>query len=181
MRWTAALLLLVAAPALAASPPRIAAGYYGDLVTHPGGYAGISWRLAEAAPFSFLVGADLGAYHHERNHTGAFLRGHLATRVTAKGGFFVEPRFFLGYLHTWVDGDQYWIVDSVTGQPRQVVNAGTPNLTLGFGLGLGVELAAGPAIVVRPLVVGRAPYNDFVLSQFALEVGVEWPLGRGAK
>lgn len=177
-----ALALLFATPrALAGGSPSLAVGYYGDIISHPGGYAGLSWELAEAGVFSFHAGADLGAYHHRRNHTGAFLRGNLSTRVTSGSGFFVEPRYFMGYLHTWVAGDQYWVVDSVTGQVREVVDAGTPNVTLGFGLGLGVELDAGPAIVVRPQIAGRAPYNDFVLSQFALQVGVEWPLGRGAK
>lgn len=169
--------LFLGGSAHAASPPRIGGGYYGDMVTHPGGYAGAAWQLAEADAFSFSLGADLGAYHHRRNHTGAFLRGNLSTRIASRRGLFVEPRFDLGYLHTWVAGDGHWEADTDTGQVRQVTNVGAPNLTMGIGVGLGLELDSGLAFVLRPQMSGRAPSNAFVLAQYALLAGFEWQLG----
>ena len=159
------------------SPWRIAGGYYGDVITHPGGYVGFSWQAAEVRPFSFSVGADMGAYHHRRNHTGLFIRGNFASRVTFRPGVFIEPRFVLGYAHTWVDGDGYFVVDDEE-MVRLSTPAGSPDVVYGFGFGIGYEIqrgrAAGLAFIVRPEVLARAPYNDSALTQFSLLVGMQW-------
>ncbi|MEE9385519.1 MAG: hypothetical protein V3V08_19085 [Nannocystaceae bacterium] len=162
------------------SPWRITAGYYGDVATHPGGYAGFSWRAAEAGRFSFSLGADLGSYHHRRNHTAVFLRGNFASRVTFESGILIEPRFVLGYAHTWADGDGYFVVDDEE-MLRQRTPIGAPNVIYGMGLGFGFEIQegrmAGLAFMIRPEVLGRAPYNSYALSQFSLLAGVEWRFG----
>lgn len=157
--------------------PTLTAGYHGDFASHPGGYVGMSTNVATAGAVTASLGADLGTYHHTRNHTGAFLRGHLATRVTSTGGWLVEPRFSVGYLHTWVAGDQFWMVDPRTGALRPKSPAGTANATYGLGLGLGHTLKSGPTLVVRPEIFGRAPFNDYTLSQFAVQAGIEFPIG----
>ncbi len=174
------LLGLLAAPTAYAGPVSLTAGYHGDFVTHPGGYVGARYEAAEAGAFSFSVGGDLGGYHHERNHTGLFARANVATRLTSTGGLFVEPRFTAGYVHTFVDGDGYWVVDEQTGQVRQKLNGGSAGAMYGLGVGLGAELggkAEGLTIVVRPEILGRAPFNSYSLSQFSLQAGVEWRFG----
>ena len=167
------------------SPWRVAGGYYGDVITHPGGYVGGSWIAADVRPFSFSLGADAGAYHHARNHSALFVRANFATRVTSKVGLLIEPRFVLGYAHSWVAGDDHFLVDEA-GILRQTNPSGDPNLIYGIGVGFGYEIqrgrAAGLGFVVRPEVLGRYPYNDFALTQFALLVGIEWRFGkRGAR
>ncbi len=157
--------------------PTVSAGYHGDMLSHPGGFVGLSWDVADSGPFSVSLGTDLGAYHHERNHTGAFARAHLATRVTSAGGWLVEPRFSAGYLHTWVDSDEYWAVDERSGVLRQTSPSGSPNVFVGWGLGVGHTFNEGPTVLIRPEILGRTPYNDFTLSQFALQAAVEWPIG----
>lgn len=172
--------MLILALSLAhAAPVSLTAGYNGDFVSHPGGYVGLTTTLAESGPFSFRVGADLGAYHHHRNHTGAFLRPNLATRIQGPRGGFFEPRFVAGYLHTWVGGGQYWVEDSVTGESRRVVPAGSANLTWGVGLGAGWQADSGLSVVIRPELLARAPYNSFALAQLGLQAGIEIPVGGG--
>lgn len=176
--------LLAAAPsAQAGTSARITGGYFGDFLTHPGGYAGMSWPLAEAGAFEVSSGFEVGAYHHQRNHTGAFARGHLSNRISAASGAFVEPRFVAGYLHTFVDADEYWMVDENTGAIRQSIPGGSPNITYGFGVGGGWAPPSGkaPTLVLRIEALGRAPYNGFTLSQFAAQAGIEWSLGGGAR
>lgn len=180
----AALFLLIPAlvgSVLAAAPERVTGGYYGDFVTHPGAYAGATWTLAEAGAVRALGGFEAGAYHHRRNHTGAFARGTFGLRATSGGGWFVEPRFVGGYLHTWVDAETYWMVDEATGDVYADTPGGSPNVVYGMGLGAGWERRDGPAVLLRAESLGRAPYNDYTLSQFALLVGVEWTLGGGAR
>lgn len=175
-------LLALSVPASAA-PPRLSAGYFGDFASHPGGYAGVSWTLAEAGPVQALGGAELGAYHHHRNHTGAFARGTFGLRATADSGLFVEPRFVAGYLHTWVDADSFWGVDERTGEIRPAYPGGSPNVTYGASLGGGWDPAApnAPTVVLRVEGLARAPYNGFALDQFAALVGLEWSFGGGAR
>lgn len=180
----AALLLLVPAligAAHAAAPVRLTAGYYGDFASHPGGYAGATWSLAEAGAVQALGGFELGAYHHRRNHTGAFARGTFGLRATSAGGWFVEPRFVAGYLHTWVDSDTFWRVDEATGDIAEATPGGSPNLVYGMGVGGGWRQDSGLALVLRVESLGRAPYNGFTLSQFAVLAGVEWTFGGGAR
>ena len=159
---------------------RLGAGYYGELITHPGAYAEVSWTAAEVRPFSFSLGGDIGAYHHRRNHTGLFARAAFASRVTFAPGLFIEPRFVLGYAHTFVDGDGYFVVDDQE-RVREARTPGQPNVVYGFGLGLGYEVqrgaAAGLGVLLRAEVLGRAPYNDYALSQFALLAGLQWRFG----
>lgn len=179
----AAALLAAATPAQAGTTTRLTGGYFGDFLTHPGGYVGASWPLAAAGAFELIGGFELGAYHHQRNHTGAFARGHLSNRVSARSGVFVEPRFVAGYLHTFVDADGYWMVNEDTGEIRQATPGGSPNLSYGFGLGGGWQPPSGkaPTFVLRLEALGRAPYNGFTLSQVAAQVGVEWSLGGGGR
>jgi len=173
-----------AADPVAKSPWRAGAGYYGDIVTHPGGYLEFSWTAAEAGPFSFSLGADFGAYHHARNHSALFGRGIFATRVTFRPGILLEPRFVLGYGHTWVAGDAYFVIDD-EGMLRERAPGGDPNLVYGIGLGLGYEIQEGPVaglgFIVRPEILGRYPYNDFALTQFSLAFGMQWRFGKRTK
>lgn len=166
------------------SPWRLGAGYYGDLLTHPGGYLEFSWTAAEVGPFSFSLGTDLGAYHHARNHTALFVRANFATRVTFRPGILLEPRFVVGYAQTWVAGDAYFVIDD-QGMLRQQTPGGDPNVVYGMGLGLGYEIQRGPAaglgFIVRPEILGRYPYNDFALTQFSLLAGVQWRFGKGTR
>lgn len=167
------LLIGTLATALAA-PLSLGVGYYGDFVTHPGGYLTATWQVAEAGPLTARVGGELGAYHHRRNHTGAFARGHMGMRVSASSGLFFEPRFVLGYVHTWVDGDEYWVVDEDTLEVRGNYPGGTPNLGYGLGLGFGWQAQENLALVARVETTSRAPYNGFALNQVALLAGIEW-------
>jgi len=176
------LLLIATISAAMAAPVSVGAGYYGDFVSHPGGYLSASWQVAEAGSFSARVGGELGAYHHERNHTGAFARGHMGLRATGDSGLFFEPRFVLGYVHTWVDGDEYWVVDEDTLELRGKYEGGSPNLGYGMGLGFGWDPKGddqGLTWLMRAEATGRAPYNGFALNQFALLAGVEWTPGGG--
>jgi hypothetical protein len=172
------------APALEAPSPearwRVGAGYYGDMITHPGSYLEFSWTAAQVRSFSFSLGADLGGYHHARNHSALFARGNVATRVSFRPGIFLEPRFVLGYGHTFVAGDGHFVIDD-EGFLRERSPGGDPNFVYGVGLGLGYELQKGPVaglgFLIRPEIVGRYPYNDFVLTQFSLLAGVQWRIG----
>lgn len=170
-------LLLTTLAAATAAPISASAGYYGDFLTHPGGFAGAAWSVAEAGGFSARLGAELGAYHHERNHTGAFARGTMGLRAAGASGWFFEPRFTLGYLHTWVDSDEYWVVDEDTLELRGKYEGGSPNLSFGMGLGGGRQLSPELALLLRAEATARAPYNGFALNQFALLAGLEWTPG----
>lgn len=170
---------LLLSPQAVADAPRLSAGYYGDIASHPGGFAGASWKLAEAGDFELSLGGELGAYHHHRNHTGVFTRAVLVNRIGGTGAFF-EPRFSAGYLHTFLDADGIWMVDD-DGRAFPKTTGGSPNLLWGMGLGGGWQSEGALGFVVRGEVLGRTPYNGYAHDQFSLMVGVEWQLGGGAR
>jgi len=147
--------------------------YFGETITHPGfslGYENTFFR-----GFNFTV--SIGTYVHQRNHTGLFLNSGINWRHTFPIGYSPEIGIGLGYLHTWSHGGSVYVVDDNDNVSTKRASRPhfMPSLKLGFfGWDLWEKTNIPMRINTDVIIFGRYPFNNYILPQAALKVGVTY-------
>jgi len=145
--------------------------YFGETITHPGieiGYENTFFR-------SFNYTVSIGAYVHQRNHTGLFLEAGVNWRHTFPIGYSMEFGLGLGYLHTWEHGGDTYLVDD-NGNVSLKPKYGHPHFMPSVKLGLiGWDFRKKTNIPLRLnadiIIFGQYPFNNYIMPHAALKVG----------
>jgi hypothetical protein len=163
------------------TPARYAftAGYFGEVVTHPGAVIGVERYLFTNQKFRFILAGNLGGYVHPRNHSAMFVNVQSGQRITFRSGLFLDQFLGLGYLHTFLhDGDLYQA--DVFGNIQKTPNTGRPHVMPSVSVGTGWDLSKGHTgqllVYVRPQVFWQFPFNNYALVHFALQTGITFQL-----
>jgi hypothetical protein len=145
--------------------------YFGETMVHPGivfGYANTFFR-------SFNFTFSIGAYLHKRNYAGLFLETGINWRHTFPIGYSMEFGLGLGYLHTWENGGDTYVVDgdgNVSVKPKYGHPHFMPSVKLGL---LAWDFRKKTKIPLRLnadiIVFGQYPFNNYILPHAALKIG----------
>jgi len=148
--------------------------YFGETILHPGieiGYENTFYK-------GFNYTASIGTYIHQRNHVGLFLSGGLNWRHTFSFGYSPEIGLGLGYLHTWEHGGSTYKVDddgNVSIKQKYGHPHFMPSIKLGvFGWDLREKTNIPMRINADAIAFGQYPFNNYILPNVALKVGVTY-------
>ena len=152
--------------------------YLGETIVHPG--IEIGYENTFFKGFNYTV--SIGAYVHQRNHTGLFLSSGINWRHTYPIGYSPEIGIGLGYLHTWAHGGNTYTVDD--NGNVSITRSGRPHFMSSIKLGiLGWDLRQKTNIPIRIntdiIVFGQYPFNNYLLPHFALKIGGTYYLTYG--
>jgi len=144
------------------------AGYFGDLVTHPGIYGVLKYPFRSSGARQGFVQVKAFNYYHLQNHVAFSLGVEVGFKVTGERGYFFDVSAGVGYLHTFLAG--YTI---------NMANWGRPNFMPSMGLTLlGWDLSKTECALpleIRFLglsVSGQYPFNRLILPHLAVEMGL---------
>jgi hypothetical protein len=161
---------LVGATAHAAqAAPTMFAGYYGEMVFHPGVFGGVEQPLVCSGRLSLHGVAIADAYVHVRNHVGVGLSAELSGRVALGRGVALELGVGLGYVHTFAGAPVYEVDDA--GAVHRITDFGRPAVRPSVALAVSFALGATTPFV-RVEGFGQYPFNDHLLPHAALMIGV---------
>lgn len=170
-----------AAGAASASPPRdgrdgrhaLSLAYLGYNFTWPGAEVGYTYRAVESPRrlHALAVGADLGTYFWPRHDAGLYLLPRIGWRGRHRIGLAGEADFRIGYLHSFVAGESFGVVD---GRVESNGRPGYPMLMFGPQIGVGWFIARfGATPFVRAGALFQYPNFDAVIARFHVTAGVE--------
>src|SRR5689334_16042050 len=101
------LILVSSAPAWSAPRLELSLGYFGEMLSHPGGAAALDYAVVRSDTHSLLVGLQGGGYLHPGSHGGGFLRARIGYRATASFGLEGGLLVGVGWLQTVLAGTTY--------------------------------------------------------------------------
>jgi len=144
------------------------AGYFGDLVTHPGIYALLKYPFLSRGAHQGFVQIKSFSYYHFQNHVALSLGVEVGYKATGKRGYFFDVSMGVGYLHTFLAG--YTINTANTGRPSCMPSMGIT--VLGWDLAK-TKLALPLQIhFLRLSAFGQYPFNRLILPHLAVEIGL---------
>jgi len=166
------LIMTICGVSAAAAPLIFEAGYFGETLTHPGGYMAAGIPVYNRAQHLIVTGVYVGSYIHPRNHIGllGLARGELIRPPRRIYRF--SAGLLAGYYHTWPDGTMYG--PGQDGTVTIISNTGTPHFGFGFDVGWHIHGLAFSGITpaLRLTCLFEYPYNGFALPHFAMGVGI---------
>ena len=153
----------------------VTGGYFGEVITHTGLFAGYEHNLMPRKHYQILPSMTLGGYVHRRNHTALFAELGIAQRLIFRKRFFLEQSFGIGYLHTFLNGGPVYEVKE-DGTVSKSSNLGRPHVMPSVSIGFGWNIAASkklPLLVfLRPKAFWQYPFNGYALPHLAIQAGI---------
>jgi hypothetical protein len=129
---------------------------------------------------TLLVGANIGFYNHNQNHTGLIFDVSYGYRKLSRKTFKFEALINTGYLRTFNAGETYEVQDD--GSVKQIKSAGRNYGIIGLAIGLGQyfpTIKRPFAWHARPGLTFQGPYNTSFNLFFTFEVGVTYNFKKG--
>jgi len=164
-------ILISCALPVTGSPVNYEAGYFGETLTHPGGYAAIGVPVYEKSDHILVTGLFVGSYIHPRNHTGLFGLAYGELVRPPRGFSRFSIRVMAGYYHTWPEGVLYGT--GTDGSAVEIPNTGSPRA--GFGIDAGWYFSGlsfgGFVPSVRLTCLLEYPYNGYLLPHLGIGIG----------
>ncbi len=128
----------------------------------------------------YFTGANVGYYRQVQDKQCFFIQGELGSRRTRFTTFFTEAILGLGYLRTFNEGTTYKVSDS--GQVTKAKLAGSnyfmPSVTFGFGKTFKKNTNSPINFHVRLNTFFQYPHYHKLLTQFALETGINFNINK---
>lgn len=161
----------------------IGAGYFGEMVTHPGVVieTEIENRLASQA--GILTRIDMGFYDHPRSHDALFLEAGQGFRRYFNNGLFFEQYIALGTMAVFYNED-VWHINS-NGDAVRVSRFGNldfmPSVTTGVGYMTGKDTPNQKLFWIRPKIFWQLPFNNHALAHLAIQAGLTFTLKSNEK
>lgn len=153
---------------------KIGAGYYGQMVTHPGIVLEFEKEQMFTEKASMPVRVDLGFYSHKRNHNALFLDINYGFRQYFNSGIFIEESVGFGVLGSTLNSDGTYEVDE-NGLPYEVSSINQPDLMASITLGIGYNLSKNSdqknLIWLRPRLSWQFPHKLSSLYSPTIQLG----------
>jgi hypothetical protein len=161
--------------------------YFGERFWHPGARIGyempvFSNEIVRPRKTSHILmfHPGLGYYKHKYSHSALFLNSEIGYNMLFFFGLEFRINLGVGYLRTFLDGDTYKL--SNDGSFEKVPLAGNNTFMPSISLHLGYDFSrltnSALAFFIKPSLFLQVPYNDFVLPQYAVEVGFKYHLNK---
>ncbi|WP_304236602.1 hypothetical protein [Jiulongibacter sediminis] len=153
------------------------AGYFGELVLHPGLTVGLDYTVSENKWLTIHWDTDLGGYRHRWNNSSAFLTSGIGFRIHM-GPVFTDFSLGIGYMHTRPDGVLFEKTENGDVEPAS--NRGhshfMPNSSLQIGLHPGKNKQQPLKFHFGPEVYLQSSFNHTYLPHLAAKIGLTYQL-----
>lgn len=153
------------------------AGYFGELVLHPGLTVGMDYTVAGNKWATLHWDTDLGGYWHRWNNTSFFLKTALGFRLTL-GSVFADLNLGVGYMHSWAAGDMYQRAEE--GGVEKAANWGHPHFMPNTSFLVGWDGSRKNnqswAVHIGPEVYLQSSFNHISLPHVAVKIGFTYKL-----
>ena len=170
------IILVVAAfsSAIGQSNFSVGGGYFGHTATYPGVVFEAEWESVLTDKASMPLRVDIGAYFHERYHTGIFADVNYGFRQYFKSGIYLEESVGAGVLVSFLSNDATYEVDDA-GEVNETSGFSTvdfmPSITLGVGYNVTKNRDVANYVWFRPKLFWQYPHKTTSTYNFAVQVG----------
>ena len=181
--WIAAACLCLAALHLHAQKPLgIQLGYLGETITHPGAIAGIEYDKPLSERFSLPLAANVGFYHHKRNHTATFAVASAGLRLHFCKRLFLTGQVGVGPMLSWNNSDLGVFSVDESGNISQESNLAGLDLLVSATPEIGFKTSKDPAkqdhIWIRSRAFWQFHVNNRPMLHANLEIGYTYHFNR---
>lgn len=161
--------------------------YFGEHLFHPGlrlGYEIPALHNKIVKPrktsHSLMLHPGIGYYKHVYNHSALFLNMEAGYNILFFFGLEGRINLGVGYLRTFLDGEVYEMKEDGTFKkvPLAGNNTFMPSLSLHLGYDFSRLTESKLGFFIKPSIFFQIPYNDFVLPQYSVEIGLKYHLSK---